>query len=329
MFQLIILLCCGVTGDDASAVLVRSESATYRIRATAEVDVGGVAPELVTVALPLPVSSEYQDVTLLPPTTLPPTTLLSTLSPSPLAESWPHSGGKFVTVASHNGNPPPRIEMLFDVTLYHITTDWSRIENVDAKPTADDAELAELTQRVGGLIDPTEPRIFEIAKRLRSESRDRLAFARSSYAYVADNYKYLHPNTGIHSLSKILDDGGADCGNLSSIWISLLRCESIPARHLVCRRPDGSAHVWAEFWLGGHWIPADVTADLGRGASPQHFGHITDRCIILTRGLRQPLPTGRGTANVDCIQSGAYWCFGLKQNSKPPRLNTSFKSFAE
>ncbi|MGL4943575.1 MAG: transglutaminase-like domain-containing protein [Thermoguttaceae bacterium] len=305
MFPLIILLCCGVT-DGASAVLVRSEPATYHIRATAEVDAGGVAPELVTVSLPLPVSCEYQDVATLPPTQT--------------SSQWPNDGGKFVTVTSHAGDPPPKIEMCFDVTLYNIDTDWSRIENVDAN----DKTLTELTHRVGDLIDPTEPRIVEIAKRLRSESRDRLSFARNAYAYVADNFKYLNPNTGIHPLAKILDDGGADCGNLSSIWISILRSESIPARHVVCRRPDGSCHVWAEFWLGGHWIPADVTADLGRGTTPKHFGQITDRCVVLTRGLRQPLPTGRGTTNVDCIQNGAYWFFGLPQNAKLPQIKTTF-----
>lgn len=42
-----------------------------------------------------------------------------------------------------------------------------------------------------------------------------------------------------------------------------MRAKKIPAKHIVTVRPDGSHHVWADFYLERYgWIPVDVNARL-------------------------------------------------------------------
>ena len=111
---------------------------------------------------------------------------------------------------------------------------------------------------------------------------DVLDYARRCYEYTAANYRYLNANTGLHTLSDNLKNGGGDCGNLSAIYLSLLRNKEIPARPVVCIRPDGSFHVWSEFYLEVYgWIPVDVTyknSDM-RG---NYFGVYPGDCIVVS-----------------------------------------------
>ncbi len=185
--------------------------------------------------------------------------------------------GKFVIFSRSDKNVSKAHEYTLDVSFYKLNTAWSKVKKV-VPPSG---KYSEFTGAHLPWIDPGHPEIRRISGDLSKKSRNTLDYIRKCYAYVTGNFRYLNPNTGIHSLNKILQDGGGDCGNLSSIFVSLLRCRKIPARHVIGVRPDNSPHVWSEFHLDNYgWFPADVTADLGK-ESFRCFGNWDDRCIVM------------------------------------------------
>ena len=148
----------------------------------------------------------------------------------------------------------------FDVYLRPIKINFEKIEKIYPYDENSEAYKRFLGKR-GEYVDPDNLDIISIGDEIWDSSTDILDYARRCYEYVASHYKYLNANTGIHPLKKILQDGGGDCGNLTSIYVSLLRYKNIPSKHIVTVRPDGSYHVWNDFYLEKHgWIPVDVTA---------------------------------------------------------------------
>lgn len=210
----------------------------------------------------------------------------------------------------------------FDVTLFQISTDFSKIK--DLVPYQKDSELYKAyTGKSGSLIDPNNPIILSISHDIWAKSKNVLDYAKRCYEYVAKNYKYLNPNTGLHPLTKLLVDSGGDCGNLSNIYISLLRAQGIPARPLVALRPDGSSHVWADFYLQNYgWIPVDVTY---KNSDPQgdYFGKVGIKRtgIILTKNVNLPLDAGDTIKNLRLLQSFAYWYW---YNGKSGQIERTF-----
>ena len=109
-------------------------------------------------------------------------------------------------------------------------------------------------------IDVRNEELMYISRVLEDKSSNKLDYAKNCYLYVAEMYDYGQALTGFKSLDYILHNQVGDCGNLTSIFVTLLRIEGIPARHLVGFRPNGSLHVWADFYLANYgWIPVDVT----------------------------------------------------------------------
>ena len=124
---------------------------------------------------------------------------------------------------------------------------------------------------------------------------------------MAANYRYLNPSTGLHPLAELLADGGGDCGNLSSIYISLLRCQGIPARHVVTINTNGEGHVWAEFYLERHgWIPVDVTMAQVGG---DYFGKIAASFngIVVAKDIDLPIDMAGAARRVPLLQTYALW----------------------
>ena len=195
----------------------------------------------------------------------------------------------------------------FNVTLYQLRTNWKNIHPV-LPPSG---KYPEFTGRNLPWIDPEHPEIKRISGKIRRKSSKTLNYIRNCYKFVTEHFKYLNPNTGFHSLDKIISDGGGDCGNLSSVFISLLRCAGIPARHVVGRRIDGSYHVWSEFYLEKYgWFPADVTADLGRKQF-KCFGNWNDPCVVMHRGLGFELPGMKSFGRIAAVQNYFYCYSGL------------------
>lgn len=142
-------------------------------------------------------------------------------------------------------------------------------------------------------IDTSDIRIQTIGDELWEQSNGSIIeYARLCYEYVATNFEYMNANTGLHSIAELLDSGGGDCGNLSAIYVSLLRYKEIPSRIIAMLGPEDNSHVRAEFYLAGYdWIPVDVTFHMGGG--DDYFGHFKDgQYIIQSRGMNFPMDVG-------------------------------------
>ena len=198
------------------------------------------------------------------------------------------------------------------ITHNFITTDFSQIDPDLHYDETSDEYLLYTGATAGLFVDPDDPTIISLADSIWSVSEGIVNYAFNCYNYVAANYEYLNPNTGLHPLSQILADGGGDCGNLSTIFISLLRSKGVPARHVVSVYANGGFHVWAEFMMAGYgWIPVDVTYHQS-DAEGDYFGHYDYNATIV--GVDVVHTYSRwgddDTYKADLLQNYHWWWWG-------------------
>ena len=241
--------------------------------------------EKIVVILPVPQSNLYQDIT-----------------------NWKSDEGTLLKVRNNDNKYVKRIILpeqvpasgekilneTFNIVNYNVYTNFDAITT--QVPIDKDSDVyLKYTNKNNDYIVPNHSIIENIADQLWEESSNNiLSYARKCYEYVAANMKYLNPNTGIHTLEKILSDGGGDCGNQASVYVSLLRNKKIPARHVVMFRTDGTYHVRAEFFLAGYgWIPVDVNA---KNMNPigDYFGKIESNEIIASFDLSNEVEFNEG-----------------------------------
>lgn len=158
-------------------------------------------------------------------------------------------------------------------------------------------------------VTPQNPVIDSLANLIWGQSSNILDFARRSYEYVASHLTYQNPNTGLHSIADIITDGGGDCGNFASFYISILRNKGIPARHVIGFSPynGNDMHIWAEFYLQGYgWIPADPTY---KNSDPNgdYFGSYDYSYCIAGKGINHSYYIDGQTQNVSLLQLFSYW----------------------
>ena len=176
------------------------------------------------------------------------------------------------------------IGMAFDVATININVNFNAIDTLYPYDTTS-IEYLENTGAVTTCILPHHPHIDSVANILWGQSSDIIDYARRCYEYTATHLDYLNANTGLHSLQDIIDNGGGDCGNFSSYYISLLRNRNIPSRHVVAVMGIDNYHVWAEFYLQNYgWIPVDPTFKHGNPAG-NYFGHKNSPHYITTLGI--------------------------------------------
>jgi hypothetical protein len=204
----------------------------------------------------------------------------------------------------------------FTLSPKTINIDFSPLKNDDGTwkemPAYDTSsrDYKDNTKRSGNIVVPNNKEIQAISNQIFTEcDNNLLAYAERCYEYFASHYKYLNPYTGMHPLSKILAAGGGDCGNLSSIYISLLRAKGIPARHVMAIRPNTDFHIWAEFYIQDFgWVPVDVTYKNG---NPQgnYFGRYNYKDMaVVQKGVAMTYKTsGCGSKDVVHLQTFSYW----------------------
>ena len=195
----------------------------------------------------------------------------------------------------------------FDATLLPVHFDFSQVDQIYPY----DYDSPECYMNLGAsdiYVDPNNPTIIAIADEIWAHSTDYIDYARQCYEYVASHYSYLNPYTGMHPLSELLANGGGDCGNLSSIYISLLRNKSIPSRHVMAILPFNGYHIWAEFYLEQYgWIPVDVTYKNSNPAG-DFFGHYYGNAIVVSKGLFLTLEKIPGLSyQAVFLQTYEYW----------------------
>ena len=204
----------------------------------------------------------------------------------------------------------------FTVTLYPMYVDMEQFTTI--YPYDTNSEIYKIyTSNKGLYIDTNNPLILSISDKLWEDSQNNvLLYAKNCYEYVAANYRYLNPNTGIHPIDKILKDGGGDCGNLASIYVNLLRAKHIPAKHIVTVRPDGSYHVWADFYLEKYgWIPVDVNMKLDH-PNGNYFGYCKGDGIVMSEDIFYDIEFESGSkSEVVLLQTFYYWYWLNSGNS--------------
>ncbi|MFZ1082838.1 MAG: transglutaminase-like domain-containing protein [Candidatus Kryptoniota bacterium] len=195
----------------------------------------------------------------------------------------------------------------FDVVLKKFIFDFNSITTIYPYDTSSNI-YHWYTGKSGAYVDPDNATIQTIGSTLWNQSSSIVDYARRCYLYVAQNYQYLDANTGLHTLADILASGGGDCGNLSSIYVSLLRFKGIPSRHIVTVRPDGSYHVWTDFYLETYgWIPVDVTYK-NSNPSGDYFGKYDGNGIVMTKGVWLLLDRDDGYSyHCDLLQTYNWW----------------------
>lgn len=218
--------------------------------------------------LPAPVTNEYQEISALR-----------------------SNCGSFYTISKNSkvlyyagnfdGSTLPIVET-FIYKSKSVKIDFSRKDNnKNVMPGIDPNDYLDSDGKYINLKNKT---IRSLGDSLWSASEDTIDYARRCYLYVASHFKYMKVGN-FRTLSEILKKGGGECGDFSTVFITLLRYKGIPARHNMGVKTDGSYHVWADFYHSDYgWIPVDVTY---KNSNPKgdFYGIYRGDLIILAQGL--------------------------------------------
>lgn len=233
-------------------LLVRKNPRTFRWEISFRAEIEGNPPEELNVILPVPKTNEYQIIE---------------------NPEYPQDGkirkfeggkGRYLVKTFTRQFPFRPFKMSYDVTLYDVYSEWARLKNF-YEYDRQSALYRMYTGKSGSCVDPNNPQIREIANQIADLSKNPLEYAHRAYLYVSDHFQYRDLGLNMLPLANVLKNGGGHCGNLTSIYVSLLRAQGIPSRHLVGKRPGldtdpKSCHIWSDFYLENYgWIPADIS----------------------------------------------------------------------
>jgi transglutaminase-like putative cysteine protease len=152
---------------------------------------------------------------------------------------------------------------------------------------------------------PTGGQFQELAEKIIAdrEARSKLAQARALYDYISDSLRYAKEGTyGTADAQYACDAKSGNCTEFHSLFISLARSVSIPARFAVgaaipTARNNGGItgyHCWAEFYAEGKWWPVDISeANKYAALSTYYFGHHPANRIEMSKGRQimvEPAP---------------------------------------
>ena len=213
---------------------------------------------------------------------------------------------KTTNFANHSGQITYRDT--FDFVTTHFVQNLDSITTIPPyDPTSN--EVLWYTGSEDVYITPQNPVIDSLANLIWVQSSNIIDYARRSYEYVASHLTYQNPNTGLHSIEDIIADGGGDCGNFASFYISILRNKGIPSRHVIGFSPynGNDMHVWAEFYLQGYgWVPADPTY---KNSDPNgdYFGRYEYNYCIAGKGINHLYYIDGQSQNVPLLQLFSYW----------------------
>lgn len=210
------------------------------------------------------------------------------------------------------------LEEVFTIRNYSVETDFDAVTSPVAVDEAS-VPYRDYTSAIGDIVVPTLPALCTIADDLwRQAGGDILRYARLSYEYIARTMRYFDPDTGLHPLEQILAEGGGDCGNQATVFVSLMRNKKIPARHVVMIRTGCTSHVRSEFYLGGYgWIPVDVQA---KNADPSgdYFGRVFSDEIVENTGVNVEVLSYDSSLFTSCLlQTELCWYWYTYQGANP------------
>jgi hypothetical protein len=221
---------------------------------------------------------------------------------------------KYVRFTLTNDAPTPgetkEFTVEYDATVYDVSSPLGDDSSFPIiTPLKNPKSYLEYLGRSDTQIDLKNSVIVSNGERIWKECRGNLyQYAKKCYEYVATSYKYCNPNTGLYPLHSLMLNGGGDCGNLSSIFISLLRYKHIPSRHLVGTVAESGFHVWSDFYLENYgWIPVDVTFKNG-DHKHDFFGQLkSDHRIIFNRNINQIYNKEPGSSYYSTLLQDYHW----------------------
>ncbi len=215
---------------------------------------------------------------------------------------------KFLYVEKNNlPSNPWEVTSTFNITPKTVNIDFSQITEIKEYDQNSTAYKRHLGNR-GEYINTSNSTIMQIGDQLWNESSNVLEYARKCYEYVATHYNYIRGSW--RTLAQILQAGGGECGDFSTLVVNLLRYKNIPSRHNICLRldTDNSYHVWVDFYLEDYgWIPLDATYkhDFPNG---DYFGRYAGDCIVVAQDMFYDV----NGFNLEICQTYSYyyWCNG-------------------
>ena len=275
----------------------------------------GISLSEIIILIPYPETNEYQDIT------------NSQFSGAELKTS--DTGVNYLMCHNTSGFPKSGeafISHSYTVDYYTLNTDFSKITERNLPYDTESPQYKRYTDICYGIngddksfimIDPTDPRIVAWADQLWEEAKgDRIDYARICHKWVADNIEYGIYD-GDNTIDEIIQRMSGDCGNMHSLWMSLLRCKGIPARPIVMAAPQNQwndeieSHVRGEFYIPGYgWIPLDIN-NLQNGEN--NFGKFPDQnFIVMNRDFSIDVKAGYKTYNCSLLQVVWWlvWCGG-------------------
>ena len=220
--------------------------------------------------LPIPVSNEYQEVSHL------------SVSEGDVYQEGNYDNEVLYVERKRFPDGGYTLTSTFDVRPVLVKVDVSKIKVFrDYNPESIPCKR-HLGDR-GKFVMTRHPYIVQTADSLWAQSSNVLDYARRCYEYVASHFRYVKGNW--RTLEQILKEGGGECGDFSTVMVSLLRYKGIPSRHNVCLRLAGGLHVWVDFYMEGYgWIPLDVQM---KNADPRndYFGVYDGTCVVMMQDI--------------------------------------------
>jgi transglutaminase-like putative cysteine protease len=193
-------------------------------------------------------------------------------------------------------------------------------------PLDDDERQTALA--AGGLFDfQSEPfrRWRDEAGLTRRDEEGEIDYARRVFLAIKKGFHYTFRDDLDRHASQICRAGESDCGGLSTLFVSVLRSSTIPARLLVGRWAKSATmeqgklyaqwHVKAEFYAEGiGWVPADLACAVLHDRSPRGLAYFaSDAGDFLVMHLDPDFVFESGVfgrATVTWLQRPAYFARG-------------------
>ena len=285
-------------------IFTRFQSSYGRVTNGFQLTYNGTKFTRIYFVLPRPVTNDYQEIT-------------NMEAVGCTEEACPDGQNYYIWRDASAADIPPSgsfiISESFDAKIYNVRADFSRITDIPAyDPQSEECRLY-LKKEENGLIDPTHSKIVSTANSLWGESFGNIiSYARKCYNWTYESMTYGNMNTGLHTIAQLMRTMTGDCGNYSSVFISLLRAKGIPARHVVMvHGMNDEFHVRAEFYVPAYgWIPADPTW------GGDNFGVFSGPLVVMTRGINNVIRDCDGNDyEVPLLQTGCYWFWYQKEGT--------------
>ena len=306
------------TAVDVSPIVERIPNGVYVVTGIVSVAINDGPCTDFMINGPYPEPSQYQDIEWLE------------RPPMKLVKTYSESGDRRFFFTQKNCSKVPEIKRVFKVRFYKIKADFSKIEKIHPYKTSsrlykDNIRPKEVRENL------KIPWLAQSVATLKRESAGNpLDYARLAYAHVVTNFTYGSPMNGPDSgLPKTIREMKGNCGELSAVFVALLRAGGVPCRMTACLRPikGQECHCWSEFYLEGYgWIPVDVTFDLGRFPSYKHFGYYADKTIVMTRGNNFEVKSAGGKRfPMSFCQGFCYWFWNYNGQRGKPEITSLFE----